>query len=179
MIAHKNFMSGVKSFVYAILIGSFSILSFAPPSIPEPDRHVFYKLNFTVKAPVVRPDLEAQMLMMINKERATEGLRPLVPDPELTVVARKHSIDMFTRGYFSHYTPEQVGPFDRMKEFNLRYIKAGENLSMAPTLGSSHRGLMKSPGHRENIMKGAFGRVGIGIMDGGRYGLMVTQDFRN
>jgi uncharacterized protein YkwD len=175
----KNIAAGIRSLVYAILFTSLSVISFTPGPIPEPDRHVFYKLNFQVKEPVVRPDLEMEMLRMINKDREAEGLRPLVADPELTEVARRHSTDMFARGYFSHYTPEKVGPFDRMKEFNLRYIKAGENLSMAPTLASSHRGLMKSPGHRENIMKAAFGRVGIGIMDGGRYGLMVTQDFRN
>jgi uncharacterized protein YkwD len=38
---------------------------------------------------------------------------------------------------------------------------------------------MKSPGHRENIMHKDFGRVGIGIMDGGIRGLMVTQNFRD
>jgi uncharacterized protein YkwD len=38
---------------------------------------------------------------------------------------------------------------------------------------------MNSPGHRANILKPQFGRVGIGILDGGRRGLMVTQNFRN
>jgi uncharacterized protein YkwD len=176
---NKNIATGIKSLVYAVLISSLSVLSFTPPTFPEPDNHVFYKLNFAVKAPVVRPDLESEMLQMINYERAKEGLRPLVADPDMTQVAREHSDDMFERGYFSHYTPENVSPFDRMKQVNLKYIHAGENVSMAPTLASSHRGLMKSPGHRENIMKPSFGRVGIGIMDGGRYGIMVTQDFRN
>ncbi len=39
--------------------------------------------------------------------------------------------------------------------------------------------LMNSPGHRANILYPEFGRVGIGIMDGGIRGLMVTQNFRN
>jgi uncharacterized protein YkwD len=38
---------------------------------------------------------------------------------------------------------------------------------------------MNSPGHRANILQPRFGRVGIGILDGGRRGLMVTQNFRN
>ncbi|MGI8734206.1 MAG: CAP domain-containing protein [Pyrinomonadaceae bacterium] len=38
---------------------------------------------------------------------------------------------------------------------------------------------MNSPGHRANILTKDFGRVGIGIMDGGVRGLMVTQNFRN
>jgi uncharacterized protein YkwD len=43
----------------------------------------------------------------------------------------------------------------------------------------AHTGLMKSPGHRANILRPEFGRVGICIMEGGVHGLMVTQDFRN
>lgn len=174
----KNKSRGIAGWACAILI-SFFTTSFTPAVNPDPGSYEFYKLNFKVRKPVVRPDLEEEMLSMINKEREKEGLNLLVADQEMTEVARRHSTDMFNRGYFSHYTPERVSPFERMKESNITYIKAGENLSMAPTLASSHRGLMKSPGHRENILKPVFGRVGIGIMDGGRYGIMVTQDFRN
>ena len=54
---------------------------------------------------------------------------------------------------------------------------AGENLALAPTLQLAHDGLMKSPGHRANILSTNYRTVGIGIVDGGPYGLMVTQDF--
>ena len=38
---------------------------------------------------------------------------------------------------------------------------------------------MRSPGHRANILRPQFGRLGIGILDSGGHGLMVTQAFRN
>jgi len=38
---------------------------------------------------------------------------------------------------------------------------------------------MNSPGHRANILDRSYHRVGIGILDGGMHGLMVTQNFRN
>jgi uncharacterized protein YkwD len=38
---------------------------------------------------------------------------------------------------------------------------------------------MNSPGHRANILHKDFGRLGIGIIDGGMYGLMISQEFRN
>ena len=139
----------------------------------------FVKLGYIVKSPTVRPDLETKMLGMVNEERKKEGLKPLVADPELTKVARKHSVDMFAKGYFSHHSPEKRSLFDRIREAHLTYRIAGENLALAPSLAMAHQGLMKSPGHRENIMRPAFGRLGIGIMDGGRFGLMVTQNFRN
>jgi uncharacterized protein YkwD len=144
---------------------------------PESNERV--SLPYTVPKSRPRPDLEAEMLRLVNKERIASGLGPLAPDPELTEVARQHSADMFARGYFAHVTPENRGPFERMREANIRFLAAGENLALAPTLQIAHTGLMNSPGHRANILRPEFGRVGIGIMDGGTHGLMATQDFRN
>jgi uncharacterized protein YkwD len=145
----------------------------------EPDSNERVTLPFTVTAPQPRPDLEQQMLDLVNAERLANGLQPLAPDPELTEVARRHSADMFARGYFAHDSPEGLTPFDRMKEANVRFLTAGENLALAPTLSIAHTGLMNSPGHRANILRPQFGRVGLGIMDGGMRGLMVSQEFRN
>lgn len=147
------------------------------PAYPESNAHI--SLPFRVEAPRPRPTLELQMLELVNGERAAAGLRPLKIDPALTEVARKHSADMFARGYFSHYTPEGKSPFDRMRESEVRFLIAGENLALAPSVPLAHAGLMNSPGHRANILRRQFGRVGIGIMDGGVHGLIVTQKFRN
>jgi uncharacterized protein YkwD len=145
----------------------------------RPDSNERVSLPFTVENSRPRPDLEKQMLDLVNKERVANGLNPLAPDPELTEVARKHSADMFARGYFAHDTPEGLSPFDRMKQANVRFTTAGENLALAPTIPVAHNGLMNSPGHRANILRREFGRVGIGVMDGGMRGLMISQEFRN
>jgi uncharacterized protein YkwD len=137
------------------------------------------KLPFTVSKFKVRKDLEAQMLELINNERRSEGLKELRADEEMAVVARQHSADMFKRGYFSHISPDGKDPFQRINDEKLRYYTAGENLALAQTLQIAHDGLMNSPGHRANILRDGFGRVGIGILDGGIYGLMITQNFRN
>jgi uncharacterized protein YkwD len=145
----------------------------------RPDSNERVTLPYTVVQTRPRPELEAEMLRLVNKERIAAGLKPLAPDPELTAVARRHSAEMFARGYFAHVTPEGRDPFDRMRAANVRFQTAGENLALAPTLQIAHSGLMNSPGHRANILHKDFGRVGIGIMDGGPRGLMVTQDFRD
>jgi uncharacterized protein YkwD len=137
------------------------------------------KLPFTDSHPSVREDLEAKMLQLVNEERTKRGLQPLQADPELTEVARAHSRDMFARGYFAHITPEGKSPFDRMNEAHVQYQTAGENLALAHSLSIAHNGLMNSPGHRANILNPSYGRLGIGILDGGFYGLMVSQEFRN
>jgi uncharacterized protein YkwD len=145
----------------------------------QPDSDERVTLPFTVSASRARPDLEAEMLRLVNKERTAAGLKTLAADPELTEVARRHSEDMFARGYFAHETPEGRDPFDRIRAADVRFLTAGENLALARTVQIAHTGLMNSPGHRANILRPQFGRVGIGIMDGGMRGVMVTQNFRN
>ncbi len=147
--------------------------------IVQPESHERVNLPYKVTNSRPRPDLEATMLELVNQERMKAGLRPLVVDPELTPVARSHSADMFVRSYFAHDTPEGLSPFDRMKDAHVRFLTAGENLALAPTLQVAHTGLMNSPGHRANILNKDFGRVGIGILDGGMRGLMISQEFRN
>jgi len=145
----------------------------------RPDSNERVTLPFKVETTRPRPDLEKRMLDLVNQERVAAGLKPLAPDPELTEVARRHSADMFARGYFAHDTPEGASPFDRMRSAKVSFTTAGENLALAPTIPVAHSGLMNSPGHRANILRPEFGRVGIGVMDGGMRGLMVSQEFRN
>jgi uncharacterized protein YkwD len=145
----------------------------------KPDSRESLQLRFQVTNAAPRPDLESRMLDMVNAERRAAGLKPVKADPELTQVARAHSRDMFARGYFSHVSPDGHDLGDRMQRAKVGYLAAGENLALAPTLFSAHGGLMHSPGHRANILRPQFGRLGVGILDGGTRGLMVTQAFRN
>ena len=136
-------------------------------------------LRHTVARPVARPELEDAMLELVNAERMRRSLQPLKADGQLADLARAHSRDMFARGYFSHVSPDGQDLRDRMRKARLGYLVAGENLALAATLPAAHQGLMHSPGHRANILQPRFGRVGIGVLDGGDQGLLVTQDFRN
>lgn len=145
----------------------------------NPDSDESVTLPFKYDDAVERPNLEMAMLALVNKERTSRGLKPLVMDPELTVVARAHSRDMFVKGYFAHVNPVGEDPFDRMKKARVVFKSAGENLALAKTVEMAHTNLMNSPGHRANILQPAYGRVGIGILDGGFYGLMISQEFRN
>ncbi|TKB98863.1 CvpA family protein [Pedobacter cryophilus] len=144
---------------------------------PESDETVY--LHYKVANPLVNEQFENQLLKLVNKERRKAGLSLLEKDIEMVTVARAHSSDMFKKGYFSHINLENETPFDRIKKYKISYKTAGENLALAQTVEIAHIGLMNSPGHRRNILNPKFGRLGIGIMDGGIYGIMVTQNFRN
>ncbi|HHY38907.1 MAG TPA: hypothetical protein GX507_08290 [Clostridia bacterium] len=120
---------------------------------------------------------EQEMLDLINAERERAGLHPLIADEVLTRLARMKSEDMIEKGYFSHDSPTYGSPFDMMRKAGVKYTTAGENLAGAPTVERAHTGLMNSEGHRRNILNPSFKRIGIGIIEGGPYGLMVTQMF--
>lgn len=145
----------------------------------EPESNSMVTLHFTY--PNGKPDTtaEEQMLSMVNNERTSRGLPALTLDPKLVALARAHGKDMLARGYFSHYTPEGLSPFDRMTQAGITYTAAGENLAFSPNVQLAMQGLMQSPGHRANILSKDFGKVGIGVIDGGIYGEMFVQEFTN
>jgi uncharacterized protein YkwD len=145
----------------------------------HPETNRLIRLPFKVTKATPRPDLEGQMLILINRERVSRNLKPLKADLLLREVARLHSLDMFKRGFFSHDNLDGKDPFDRIRKANVPFLTAGENLALSPNLQTAHTGLMESPGHKANILHSSFGRVGIGILDGGIYGIMVTQNFRD
>lgn len=144
---------------------------------PKPDETVILPFSYDEGKP--RPSLEADMLVLINKERTRHGLKPLVADEALRKVARAHSQDMLSRSYFAHKNPDGQSPFDRLEQAKINFRTAGENLALAQTLEAAHTNLMKSPGHRANILNKSFGKVGIGIIDAGKHGLMITQEFKD
>jgi uncharacterized protein YkwD len=145
----------------------------------EKGSNEFIDLDFNVNDSKVDAASESRMLELVNDERIALGLEPLVMDDSLRNLARAHSTDMFTRGYFSHITPEGITPFDRMENAGIDYMIAGENLALAPTVDTAHEGLMNSAGHRANILTPEFRKIGIGVMDGGVRGKMFSQEFSN
>ena len=122
---------------------------------------------------------EDEMLNLINEERKKAGIAPLKQDVLIRNVARSFSRDHLIKGYFAHTSPDGQTLYDRLKLANVTFTAAGENIALAPTVELAHVGLMNSPKHRQNILDPQFSRVGIGIMDTGQYGLMITQDFAN
>jgi len=143
----------------------------------EPESNEFVALNFKTQGSKVDEVAEKKMLEMLNKERVSRGLGALSMDDTLRAVARLHSQDMLARGYFSHYSPDGTSPFDRMASFHITFTFAGENLALAPNVELAMQGLMNSPGHKANILSPDFRKVGIGVLDGGIYGEMFSQEF--
>jgi len=145
----------------------------------EPQSNESVKLNFKVKNAAVDIQAEQQMFKLVNNERTSRGIVALSFSDALASVGTAHCEDMFARGYFSHNTPEGLTPFDRMAQDNIAFNFAGENLALAPSVDLAMKGLMQSPGHKENILSTDFHKIGIGVVNGGVFGEMFCQEFKD
>lgn len=143
----------------------------------EPQTNQSVDLKFKTNKITADKLSEQEMFNQVNEERRKLGLKELTFSESLAQVGRGHCKDMFIRGYFSHYTPEGLSPFDRMAQGDIAFNYAGENLALAPNTDLAMKGFMQSAGHRANILSVNFGKVGIGVIDGGIYGEMFCQEF--
>ena len=120
---------------------------------------------------------EELMIDLVNQERQKYGKKILSTDTRLRDVARLYARRMFEERFFSHYDPQGKNAGDLVGAAGVAYTYLGENLAYAPDVPSAHEGLMQSEGHKRNILDERFGRIGLGIVSGGAYGIMVTQLF--
>ena len=129
-------------------------------------------------------DVESLILTMTNDIRQKHGLQRLKGDTSLRNIARDHSDDMIDRDFFAHENPDGRDAGDRIASGHRRLIGGvGENIwQFASTLEMNGRrepdfirlsataiaakamdGWMKSPGHRENILRKTFTHLGVGV----------------
>lgn len=146
----------------------------------KPQSNESIALDFKLKPARLSVDLqsELQLLELVNKERAKVGLNRLQMDESLQQLARSYAEEMFVNGFFSHISQvDGSTPGDRADRMGVQYLILGENLAFAPDVYLAHQGLMNSEGHRENILGVDYGKVGMGVINGGVYGKMFVQEF--
>jgi uncharacterized YkwD family protein len=120
---------------------------------------------------------EMLLLKLVNQERTRRKLAALTLEVALSKVAEAKSQEMVNNHYFSHQSPTYGSPFEMMKQFGIDYRTAGENIACNQSVEAAHQALMESTGHRENILNTQFTHIGIGIVNGGQCGKMLTQQF--
>lgn len=145
----------------------------------KPASNESVNLGFTVAQNQIHFDSfsEQTMFTLVNKERRNQGQSSLVFDSRLQTVAENYARFMLVNGFFSHTSLDETTAADRVQKAGINYTQLGENLAFAPDVYIAHQGLMNSPGHRRNILSPDFGKVGIGVADGGVYGKMFVQLF--
>lgn len=123
---------------------------------------------------------ERQLLVAVNEVRAAHKLRPLRVDATLVRAARAYSATLIRTNVFSH------GPLgERLARAGVRGPVYGENLAWGTGERATARGIvrgwMASPGHRANLLRPGWTRIGLGARIGTFKGFdgatVVTADF--
>ncbi|HEV8631628.1 MAG TPA: CAP domain-containing protein [Thermoanaerobaculia bacterium] len=108
--------------------------------------------------------IRAGVLALVNAERATQGLPPLVTDPRLEAAAQAHAEDMAAHRYFDHESPEGHSPAWRARHAEYGYRWIAENIAKGLfTPAEVVERWMLSSAHRQNILSRPPIHAGIGM----------------
>ncbi len=117
----------------------------------------------------------AEVVALVNQERAKVGCPALTVNAKLTSAAVNHSKDMAAHANMSHTGSDGSDPGERITRAGYTWMTYGENVAYGySTPEQVMTGWMNSPGHRENILNCAFKEIGVGLAGPNSY---WTQDF--
>ena len=127
----------------------------------------------TTEQKAINESNERLLFELTNVYRARHEVDAVVEDFALGIVARKHSEDMVMENYFSHESPDFGDLENRLKESQILYDSAAENI------GSNYydsaevvHGWLNSQDHRKVLLKANFTHLGVGA-----FGKFYTQNF--
>jgi len=114
------------------------------------------------KSPPFDPAVQ-EFVRLLNAKRRSGGCPELKWDDRVALIAYIHSADMDSRNFFSHINPDGKSPFERLRESNVAFSAAAENIAFGPKTGREvYDTWIDSPGHRKNMLDCSFTRHGVG-----------------
>lgn len=166
----KRFITLIAiTFVVAILgVSSLAVIGFAT----APQAPVVSAVE------EVKPPTVAELLTLVNAERARVGVAPLVIDERLNQSAQFKSDDMLARDYVSHTDPATGEKNGINRGFQLTghiCVYIGENITLLRSENSSDRAVKNwvgSPKHYAAMINPEHSVTGFGISNG-----YITEHF--
>lgn len=103
----------------------------------------------------------AQIVTLVNAERAKNGLSALTYDSTLQSAAQVRAEEIVSS--FSHTRPDGTYYSSVLKEFGVSYRRSGENIAWGQkTPEEVVTAWMNSSGHRANILNANYNKIGVG-----------------
>ncbi len=105
------------------------------------------------------------LLHIVNKERMRLGLKVLVKDEKLTIAAMIRASEQ--QRLFSHVRPDGTPFYTVFSQIGISGNRRGENLARGRLEQYEQivQAWFKSRGHRENLLRDQFVKVGIGYVE--------------
>ena len=128
--------------------------------------------------PLYEDTWKAEILRLVNAERARRGVGALTWSAALEAEATRYACELISDDFFAHVNPRTGSTLaSRARAAGYEYWIVGENLAAGQTDPASVvSDWMNSPEHRENILNPAFTEMGVGIRTGGDYGIYWVQE---
>jgi uncharacterized protein YkwD len=172
-----RFVAGTAVFVAAAtlaLSAQLSTASFLNVASAEPASQIYAPGStpspITARQALLLQD-RAVVLRLVNRARAAHHLVPLRLNVSLSLLARKHSVQMMRAGTLFHTANLTQRMLSRTQA-----TVWGENIAMGPSLRSINTAWLNSAPHRANILNPRYRRAAIGVaLYGGHY--WITFDF--
>ena len=120
---------------------------------------------------------ENYLLELINAERRKHNLNDLKIDKELQNIAILKANDLVNNNYFSHTSKTYGSPFDMLKQYNITYKTASENIAGNPNIDAALSSWLNSESHKKNILSNDYNYTGLAIVDSIAYGNIIVQFF--
>lgn len=123
---------------------------------------------------------EAQVIALINQERANNGLSGLASSGALGNSSRNHSLDMACNNFVDHIGSNGSTFGSRISLAGFSFSTAGENIGAGQgSPADVVAAWMASEGHRVNILNASFTHIGVGYANysGSSYQSYWTADF--
>lgn len=185
-----------------VIVGATTSTAAPSPTIPDsaapttitPTSPTPVSTHVTLPLPDV-PSLQRLMLELINADRRTEGLNPVIWDTQAAQIGAAHAQEMASSDYLSHWNLQGYGPdvryglsggtdtvMENVYLYEYRYDdgRAAPISDWPQVIRAAHTALMESPGHRANILDPSHTHVGIGIAYNATTGnVRIAQEFIN
>lgn len=122
-----------------------------------------------------------KLYQLTNQKRLENNLPQLNYNETLAKAAYQKAQDMFAKNYWSHYAPDGTTPWNFIIQVGYKYQYAGENLAKNFLFSQNVvDAWMKSPTHRENILRKEYSDIGFAVVNGvlnGEETTLVVQMF--
>lgn len=114
---------------------------------------------------------------IVNRERSKNGQSELVWDEGLAYCAQERAYEIVEK--FSHTRPDGSSCSTILAEEGISYMSSGENIAYGQRSPEEvMTGWMNSSGHKANILRSGFGRIGVGCayVNGTLYWVQMFTD---
>ncbi|MFO1133551.1 MAG: CAP domain-containing protein [Hyphomicrobiales bacterium] len=163
----------------AFCLGLFGVAAGASPVLAG-GRYLDYARGLAAHPPKgsrYRPDVEAELVDLLNAYRSQQGKAPVVADAVFQDAARAHAADMMLHDFMGHSSSTGTSFQGRMAAFAgdvTKYPSIGENAARETgdaSLDEKGRLLFQqwvgSPPHRRNMVNRSFAFVSTGVIERG------------